>query len=134
MALSERHSRNALLQISGTQSRQIATHELGIMKDAQDTLQRILSILERQGTGAPDLSSGIDFYQEVERFEIVLIQKALELAAGNQKRAASFLGLRPNTLNSKIKSYQIKWKVFGSLVTWRRNGGKYKQRRRAIGD
>jgi DNA-binding protein Fis len=103
------------------------------MRDAHDTLARILGILERQVTQLPDLSSGIDFYQEVERFEIDLIQRALELTAGSQRRAASLLGINCNTLSSKIKSYQIKWKGFQPPVIWRNNGRKYKQRRKAIG-
>jgi transcriptional regulator with PAS, ATPase and Fis domain len=51
--------------------------------------------------------SGIDFFDEVRRFEIRLIQRALTLADGNQVRAARLLGLGNTTLNYKIKSYQL---------------------------
>ena len=51
--------------------------------------------------------SGIDFFDEVQRFEIRLIRRALELAGGNQARAARLLGLGNTTLNYKIKSYQL---------------------------
>lgn len=51
--------------------------------------------------------SGIDFFDEVQRFEIRLIRRALELAGGNQVRAARLLGLGNTTLNYKIKSYQL---------------------------
>lgn len=45
----------------------------------------------------------IEFYQEVERYEMELIQQAFEQAFGNQKRAAQLLGFKPTTLNAKIK-------------------------------
>lgn len=50
---------------------------------------------------------GLDFYDEVSRFEIDLIQRALLLTAGHQGRAARLLNLRATTLNSKIKHYGI---------------------------
>lgn len=50
---------------------------------------------------------GLDFYDEVSRFEIDLIQRALVLTAGHQGRAARLLNLRATTLNSKIKHYGI---------------------------
>jgi DNA-binding NtrC family response regulator len=49
----------------------------------------------------------IDFYKEVERYEIDLIQKALKHTAGNQRRAAQLLNLNATTLNAKIKNYDI---------------------------
>jgi DNA-binding NtrC family response regulator len=55
-----------------------------------------------------DLTHGISFYDEVSRFEIELIRQALELTGGHQSRAAKLLGLNNTTLNSKIKSYNIK--------------------------
>jgi DNA-binding NtrC family response regulator len=55
----------------------------------------------------PDIEMGIDFYDEVSRFEIALIRLALGYAAGSQRRAASMLGLKPTTLNSKIKVYGL---------------------------
>lgn len=54
-----------------------------------------------------DMRSGIDFYEEVKRFEVDLIQRALSLTNGNQKRAARLLKLKATTLNSKIKHYEI---------------------------
>ena len=48
-----------------------------------------------------------DFYDEVKRFEIDLIRRALDQTSGHQSRAARLLGLNATTLNSKIKSYNI---------------------------
>ena len=54
-----------------------------------------------------NLDGGLDFYDEVSRFEIQLIQRALLRTAGNQRRAARLLNLKVTTLNSKIKYYNI---------------------------
>lgn len=57
----------------------------------------------------PDVSQGISFYDEVSRFEIELIRRALEVTGGHQSRAAKLLGMNNTTLNSKIKVYNIKF-------------------------
>ena len=54
-----------------------------------------------------DLLSGIDFYDEVQRFETRLIEMALGETGGNQARAARLLGIKATTLNSKIKLFNI---------------------------
>jgi transcriptional regulator with GAF, ATPase, and Fis domain len=56
----------------------------------------------------PDIDSGVDFYDEVSRFEIDLIKRALVRTAGHQRRAARLLNLKVTTLNSKIKHYNIR--------------------------
>lgn len=58
-----------------------------------------------------DLARGINFYDEVKKFEIDLIRRALEQTAGHQSRAARLLGLNATTLNSKIKSYNIRTRI-----------------------
>ncbi|HYP50885.1 MAG TPA: sigma-54 dependent transcriptional regulator, partial [Pyrinomonadaceae bacterium] len=58
-------------------------------------------------SGAVELARGVNFYDEVRRFEIDLIRRALDQTAGHQSRAARLLGLNATTLNSKIKSYNI---------------------------
>jgi DNA-binding NtrC family response regulator len=54
-------------------------------------------------------SEGIDFYDEVERFETGLIKLALDHTGGNQARAARLLHIKPTTLYSKIKLYGIQY-------------------------
>ena len=56
-----------------------------------------------------DVTEGLDFYTEVQRFEIGLIKRALEQTAGNQAKAAKLLSIKPTTLNSKIKVYNIEF-------------------------
>lgn len=51
--------------------------------------------------------TAVDFFEEVRRFEMRLISRALELTGGNQARAARLLGLGTTTLNYKIKCYQL---------------------------
>ena len=65
-------------------------------------------------TEVPTLSfeSGLDFYDEVSRFEIELIKRALFQTRGHQGRAARLLNLKVTTLNSKIKHYNIKLEAF----------------------
>ena len=53
------------------------------------------------------LENGIDFYEEVRRFEIELIECALKQTGGHQRAAANLLNLKPTTLNTKIKIYNI---------------------------
>lgn len=54
-----------------------------------------------------DIGRGVNFYDEVRKFEIDLIRRALDQTGGHQSRAARLLGLNATTLNSKIKSYNI---------------------------
>ncbi len=55
------------------------------------------------------LSEGIDFYDEVQRFETGLIRLALDQTRGHQAQAAKLLHIKPTTLNSKIKLYGIEY-------------------------
>jgi DNA-binding NtrC family response regulator len=58
-------------------------------------------------SGDIDISRGVNFYDEVKKFEIDLIRRALDQTGGHQSRAARLLGLNATTLNSKIKTYNI---------------------------
>lgn len=65
-----------------------------------------------------DVRDGIDFYEEVKRFEVDLIQSALSHTDGNQVRAARLLNMKVTTLNSKIKQYGININVLvGGFVS-----------------
>ena len=63
---------------------------------------------------APSIDDGIDFYDEVTRFEIDLIKRALMHTGGHQGRAARLLNLKITTLNSKIKHYGIELAGFAA--------------------
>ncbi|HLA09485.1 MAG TPA: sigma-54 dependent transcriptional regulator [Pyrinomonadaceae bacterium] len=70
------------------------------------------SVANRSHEGASsaavqNIGRGVNFYDEVRRFEIDLIRRALEQTGGHQSRAARLLGMNATTLNSKIKTYNI---------------------------
>jgi len=52
-------------------------------------------------------NDGINFYDEVERYEIDLIRSALNQCGGNQTQAAKLLHLKSTTLNAKMKHYGL---------------------------
>jgi len=76
-----------------------------------DALRTLLHQMEGEveaiGHARPELEGPVDFFQEVEHFEIELIRSALRRTGGHQLRAAKLLGLSCTTLNSKIKRYGI---------------------------
>jgi len=57
---------------------------------------------------ATPLPEGVGLYDAVNRYERQLIESALRRAAGVQKQAAKILGLKPTTLNEKIKRLGIR--------------------------
>lgn len=73
----------------------------------QLALKLLLEAQSLNEAPAPDVRNGIDFYEEVKRFEVDLIQRALSFTRGNQVRAARLLKMKVTTLNSKIKHYDI---------------------------
>lgn len=54
-----------------------------------------------------NFDEGIDFYDEIERYEIELIRSALSQCGGNQTQAAKLLHLKSTTLNAKMKHYGL---------------------------
>jgi DNA-binding NtrC family response regulator len=54
-----------------------------------------------------DIERGIRFDDVVRQFETNIIKQALVVTSGNQARAARLLGIKANTLNYKIKLYNI---------------------------
>ena len=88
-----------------------ATDELTVeclRPEVRDPAAARASIDSSEGASAEiDIARGVNFYDEVKRFEIDLIRRALEQTGGHQSRAARLLGLNATTLNSKIKSYNI---------------------------
>jgi DNA-binding NtrC family response regulator len=56
----------------------------------------------------PAVENGIDFYEEVTRFERSIIVRALRHTGGSQKKAAFLLKMSHTTLNTKMKTLNIK--------------------------
>lgn len=53
------------------------------------------------------IQESVDFFEEVRKFEIRVIKRALLHARGSQRKTARLLGINTSTLNSKIKRYRI---------------------------
>jgi DNA-binding NtrC family response regulator len=102
-------------QLRGLPSRKAATERLTRIRELASTLLDEAETLDHENALAEtnatvenlNLKSGVDFFEEVRRFEMRLIARALELTGGNQARAARILGLGTTTLNYKIKSYEM---------------------------
>jgi transcriptional regulator with GAF, ATPase, and Fis domain len=82
------------------------------MNDKLDSLREITTTLleEVKSLGSPkkvEFQDRINFNEEVKRFEIYLIERALSRTGGSQLRAARILNLKHTTLHSKIKRYHI---------------------------
>jgi DNA-binding NtrC family response regulator len=82
---------------------------LTLLKEAQalesDTLMSELAM--PHGISQTDIEKGIKLDDTVRQFESNLIRQALLITNGNQARAARLLGIRANTLNYKIKLYNL---------------------------
>lgn len=64
-----------------------------------DSLSENNNILTENGS--------FDLNEKVREFEVKLIRTALLKTRGNQRRAASLLGIKTTTLHNKIKTYRI---------------------------
>ncbi|HEU4770185.1 MAG TPA: helix-turn-helix domain-containing protein [Pyrinomonadaceae bacterium] len=74
----------------------------------RETVLQLLDEVESLSISRPiDIKRGARFSDEVRQFEVNLIRTALGRTSGSQIRAARLLGLKPTTLNAKIKRYNI---------------------------
>jgi len=74
----------------------------------RETVLQLLDEVESLAISRPvDIKHGARFSDEVRQFEVSLIRTALGRTSGSQTRAARLLGLKPTTLNAKIKRYGI---------------------------
>jgi transcriptional regulator with GAF, ATPase, and Fis domain len=75
-----------------------------------DLVNMLLNQVEHIPTASDD-SDDLPFLKlrdEVRRFEIDLIQRALTRTRGSQVHAAKLLGVNPTTLNAKIKRFRLR--------------------------
>ncbi len=90
---------------------EVPSGRLDVLKEISVALSAAVELLaeSRRDPPAPelDMGRGIDFYDEVSRFESNLIRRALEQTSGNQKRAADLLGIKKTTINAMIHRYGI---------------------------
>jgi DNA-binding NtrC family response regulator len=77
------------------------------LADEIETLKAELVIAQNHNQPIDLKNTAIDFYDEVERYEIELIRSALNQCGGNQSQAAKLLHLKSTTLNAKMKHYGL---------------------------
>jgi transcriptional regulator with GAF, ATPase, and Fis domain len=107
-----RNDRLELLPSNGDSALNSSRHKITTVKQlAIRLLREVQAIREVE---VRSLGEGVDFYEEVSRFEIDLIKCALLQTAGHQRQAARLLKLKVTTLNSKIKHYNISLNAFSS--------------------
>ena len=95
---------------NGNDDEPTSANKIETLKDL--TFRILREVQSMHHVAAPSIDSGIDFYDEVTRFEVDLIKRALMHTGGHQGRAARLLNLKITTLNSKIKHYGIEIAAF----------------------
>ena len=83
----------------------VLDHRVETLREAALTVLREVESLRSGRLGRVD--GNFKLCDEVQRFEIELIRSALGRTGGNQVRAARLLGVKPTTLNAKLKRYKI---------------------------
>jgi DNA-binding NtrC family response regulator len=80
-----------------------------LMKEIQglEHDELVTKLTTPQESQSLDIEQGIKFEDVVRQFETNIIKQALIITGGNQARAARLLGIKANTLNYKIKLYNI---------------------------
>jgi DNA-binding NtrC family response regulator len=95
----------------------VLSKSFGVRTDIEHHIQalsELVNLLLNQVESLPIGSNGDDMpflnlRDEVRRFEIDLIQRALTRTRGSQVHAAKLLGVNPTTLNAKMKRYRLQW-------------------------
>jgi DNA-binding NtrC family response regulator len=82
---------------------------LTLLKEAQSLEHDILmaELTTPQGTRSLDVESGVKLDDAVRQFETNIIRQALLITGGNQAKAARLLKVKANTLNYKVKLYDL---------------------------
>ena len=99
------------LETNGSDSATTTPRESSVdarLNTLRETVLQLLDEVESLAISKPvDIKRGARFNDEVRQFEVSLIRTALGRTSGSQTRAAKLLGLKPTTLNAKIKRYGI---------------------------
>jgi len=112
-AIQEREEPAAVARPDEIDEASVWKNNLNSLKEL--VLQLLCDLQRVEEVNAINIESGFDFYEEVSRFEIDLIKRALLKTGGNQVRAARLLKLNVTTLNSKIKRHNISLTGFSNV-------------------
>jgi len=98
--------------------------QIELIKSITNLLLRKIEALERElpEVAIDQSKKGSNLYEVITSFEKNLIRDALRATNWSQKRAAQILGVKPTTLNSKIKRYEINVKSFSGFSAGQTNG------------
>ena len=96
------------VRYSQDQGGSVVVDQLVILAKALATeIETLKAELSKNQNNEPINNEGIDFYDEIERYEIELIRSALNQCGGNQTQAAKLLHLKSTTLHAKMKHYGL---------------------------
>ena len=97
------------IEANGSTDNAVANQNVDVrLNTLRETVLQLLDEVESLSISRPiDIKRGARFSDEVRQFEVNLIRTALGRTSGSQIRAARLLGLKPTTLNAKIKRYNI---------------------------
>jgi len=101
------NSESSLLNESTPEANSDTNVEVRLNTLRETVLQLLDEVESLAISRAVDIKRGARFSDEVRQFEVNLIRTALGRTSGSQIRAARLLGLKPTTLNAKIKRYNI---------------------------
>ena len=94
----------------------VLSNSFAVLTDIQHHIQAVCELVNEflshvenlpTASGDNDETPFLNLRDEVRRFEIDQIQRALTRTGGSQVHAAKLLGLNPTTLNAKIKRYRL---------------------------
>lgn len=88
-----------------TEDAKIFKQKLKVMKEIALALVEEIEALGY--VRSVNISRGINLQEEMRRFEVHLVQSALERTGGHQTRAAQLLGINLTTLHNKLKRLNI---------------------------
>lgn len=93
------------LSVCETENAEAFAHRLEVLKDIALSLLEEIEALEH--VRSINLRRGINLHEELRRFEVHLVQTALERTGGHQTQAAKLLGINLTTLHNKLKRLNI---------------------------
>jgi hypothetical protein len=97
--------RNAEPGIKGLLSERKAGPNVNMLRRLANLIIKEVGDIEE--SSELQLGNGFKLDAYLEKFEINIIRYALQLAGYNQLAASRLLGIKPTTLNAKIKRYNI---------------------------
>ena len=93
------------LSVYDSADAQAFKEKLDVLKQIALTLMEEIEAMEF--VRSVNIRRGINLHDEMRRFEVHLIQSALERTGGHQTRAAQLLGINLTTLHNKLKRLNI---------------------------